>query len=66
MAGEEWAKMGDTQIQFEEQNPHSKESTIYQKYEGVKGAGSVGEAKEKGAKAWDLLDWYKRGCLRVL
>eukprot|EP00973_Karenia_brevis_P032935 4547221-Karenia_brevis.AAC.1 len=66
MSGEEWAKNADTQVVFADQNPHAKDSKIFQKYEGVKGARTVGEAKDKGAKAWDLVDWYRRGSLRVM
>eukprot|EP00973_Karenia_brevis_P030112 4149591-Karenia_brevis.AAC.1 len=65
MAGEEWVKVGETPIEFAAENPHQKDSKIFHKYEGVKKAGSVAEAKTMGAKAWDLVDWHKRGYLRV-
>ena len=66
MAGEEWVKSGETIIEFDMENPHKQNTNVFQKYESVKEAKTVAEAKEKGAKAWDLVDWYKRGSLKVL
>eukprot|EP00973_Karenia_brevis_P068813 9567129-Karenia_brevis.AAC.1 len=48
------------------ENPHQKDSKIFVKYESVKSARSVGDAKDKGAKAWDLVDWHRRGSLQVV
>ena len=66
MTGEDWAKISETIIEFETENPHQKASKIAAKYDSIKMAKTVGEAKERGAKAWDLVDWYKRGALKVL
>eukprot|EP00973_Karenia_brevis_P043215 5987192-Karenia_brevis.AAC.1 len=62
----EWTKDGSTIIEFDEENPHKEGTAVYQKYEAVKVAGTVGEAKEYGAYAYDLGEWFKKGKLRVL
>ena len=33
------------------------------KFNNAKGTTSVGEAKQKGASAWELVEWHKKGRL---
>eukprot|EP00973_Karenia_brevis_P006820 925220-Karenia_brevis.AAC.1 len=66
MTGMDWTRDDSAMVEFASKNPHKEGSAIFTKYETVKMSKTVAEAKEKGAKAWDLADWFKKGSLQVL
>ena len=66
MESNTWAKVDETILEFEVQNPHREGSAAYGKFEAIKQCASVGEAKLKGASTWDLTEYYKKGSLKVL
>ena len=47
------------------ENPHKAGTEVFEKFEKAKGAKTVGEAKELGASAWELGEWFKKGRLKV-
>eukprot|EP00973_Karenia_brevis_P016490 2257992-Karenia_brevis.AAC.1 len=56
MSGMEWTKDEGVLIEFDQTNPHRAESAAWNKYERVKMAGTVGQARELGAYAYDLAE----------
>ena len=60
-----WVKIKETQLKWLD-NPHKVDTESYRKYEQAKDSKSVGEAREKGASAWDLQEWFKKGKLKVV
>eukprot|EP00973_Karenia_brevis_P013911 1886630-Karenia_brevis.AAC.1 len=49
-----------------EAHPHREGTVAWEKYESVKAAGTVSEAKKYGACAYDVGEWCKKGKLRIL
>ena len=45
MESNTWAKVDETILEFEVQNPHREGSAAYSKFEAIKQCSSVGEAK---------------------
>ena len=56
----EWTRDGNVKITFMDDNPHRKGTALFQKYEDVKTATTVGQAKERGASAWNLKEWKEK------
>ena len=48
-------------MQFDMANPHGIGSQIFAKHESMKSVGSAAEEKSKGASAWDLKEYLKKG-----
>ena len=59
--GDKWAQDVKCKINFHPDNPHRKETKLWEKYEKVKRCVTVGWAKELGASAWELKDWKDKG-----
>ena len=61
-----WVQVNETIWEFDNQNPHRVDTQAFAKYEQIKHAQNVGEAKAKGASTWDLNEYFKKQKLRVL
>ena len=61
-----WEKDGNFKITFIDDNPHRNGTNLWQKFEDVKSCGTVGEAKEKGASAWQLNEWKEEGRILLI
>ena len=59
-----WTKTAECKVRFGD-NSHKAGTEVFEKFEKAKGAKTVGKAKELGASAWKLGEWFKKGRLKV-
>ena len=60
MAEDGWCHNVDYKIKFNDDNPHRNGTKLWDLFEKAKLAATVGQAKEKGASAWNLKEWREK------
>ena len=60
-----WVKDKDCKLYWGK-NPHKEGTEVFNKFGKTKESGKVGDAKEKGATAWDLCEWVRKGSLKYI
>ena len=60
-----WTGVNDTILEFSGQNPQKPSTLSHAKYEAIKTATTVGQAKQLGASAWELAQWFKKDAMRI-
>ena len=58
--------MDYTIVEYVSDNSRREGTAAHTKFDTIKSCGTVGEAKENGASAWELADYFKKGRLKVL
>eukprot|EP00973_Karenia_brevis_P055776 7758595-Karenia_brevis.AAC.1 len=55
-----------SKVVFDQVNPHKADTAAFKKYEVLKTAGTVAEARRLGASKWDLGIYLEKGTMTVM